>query len=177
MFPATQVDAIKASLPAILEALSEAQLWDKPMVLMALATIARRPSFTPVSEGVSKFNTSPGGRPFDLYDNRKDLGNQGPNDGADFRGRGFVQLTGRANYKRCGEMIGMAGKLVQKPDLANDRQVAANLLAAFIKDKERAIKEALLEQDLRAARRLVNGGSHGLDRFTDCYLRGDRLIT
>jgi peptidoglycan L-alanyl-D-glutamate endopeptidase CwlK len=178
MFPATQVDAIKANLPAILEALSEAQLWDKPMVLMALATIrAETESFTPVSEGVSKFNTSPGGRPFDLYDNRKDLGNQGPNDGADFRGRGFVQLTGRANYKRCGEMIGMAGKLVQKPDLANARQVAANLLTAFIKDKERAIKEALLEQDLRAARRLVNGGSHGLDRFTDCYLRGDQLIT
>jgi peptidoglycan L-alanyl-D-glutamate endopeptidase CwlK len=178
MFPATQVDAIKANLPAILEALREAQLCDRPMVLMALATIrAETESFVPVNEGISKFNTSPGGRPFDLYDNRKDLGNQGPSDGADFRGRGFVQLTGRANYRRCGEMIGMADKLVQKPDLANDRRVAANLLAAFVKDKERAIKEALLEQDLRAARRLVNGGSHGLDRFTDCYLRGERLIT
>ena len=36
------------------------------MVLMALATIrAETESFEPISEGKSKFNTSPGGRPFD----------------------------------------------------------------------------------------------------------------
>jgi peptidoglycan L-alanyl-D-glutamate endopeptidase CwlK len=42
---------------------------------------------------------------------------------------------------------------------------------------ERAIKEALIIGDLRQARRLVNGGSHGLDRFTDAFQIGDALIT
>jgi putative chitinase len=177
MFPFTPVDNIKANLPAVLAALEAAELWDKPMALMALATIrAETESFQPVSEGQSRFNTSPGGKPFDLYDNRKDLGNQGPTDGADFRGRGFVQLTGRANYQRCGQMIGIGNKLMQNPDLGNQPDVAAQLLVAFINDKELQIKQALLEQDLRTARKLVNGGSNGLDRFVDAYQRGDRLI-
>jgi putative chitinase len=177
MFPFTPVDNIKADLPVILAALEAAKLWDKSMVLMALATIrAETEGFQPVSEGMSRFNTSPGGKPFDLYDNRKDLGNQGPTDGADFRGRGFVQLTGRANYHSCGQMIGMGDKLMQNPDLGNQPDVAAQLLAAFINHRERQIKQALLEQDLRAARKLVNGGSNGLDRFVDAYQRGDRLI-
>jgi peptidoglycan L-alanyl-D-glutamate endopeptidase CwlK len=51
------------------------------------------------------------------------------------------------------------------------------LLSSFLNDKELPIKEALLNDDLREARRLVNGGSHGLDRFTDAYRIGDGLIS
>jgi len=50
-------------------------------------------------------------------------------------------------------------------------------LAAFLKAKEIRVKLALLDNDLRLARRLVNGGSHGLDGFTDAYRIGERLIT
>lgn len=177
MFPFTPIDNIKANLQPLLDALAAAEMGDKPMVLMALASIrAETESFLPVNEGQSRFNTSPGGKPFDLYDNRRDLGNQGPPDGASFRGRGFIQLTGRDNYLRCGKMIGMGDQLVQDPELANQPDIAAKLLVAFIQDKELAIKQALIAGDLATARRLVNGGSHGLDRFTDAYQRGDRLI-
>jgi len=177
MFPSTQVDNIKAHLPAILNALKDLDLVSKGMVLMALSTIrAESEGFVPISEGISKFNTSPGGHPFDLYDNRKDLGNQGPPDGERFKGRGFVQLTGRDNYKRFGKEIGLGNDLVSKPELANDQDIAAKLLTHFIKSKERKIKEALLEDNLRTARRLVNGGSHGIDRFTDAYRIGENLI-
>ena len=158
--------------------MQEVELGDKPMILMALATIrAETETFQPISEGTSKFNTSPGGHPFDLYDNRRDLGNQGPPDGEQFRGRGFIQLTGRVNYQSCGKLIGLDDQLTKKPELANDPKIAAQLLAAFLKGKERQIKEALLDNDLRTARRLVNGGSHGLDRFSDAYTRGDALLT
>lgn len=175
MFPFTPVDNIKENLPFVCDGLKGKDLVDKPMVLMALATIrAETESFEPISEGRSKFNTSPGGHPFDLYDNRKDLGNQGAGDGAKFCGRGYIQLTGRHNYQKYGQALGI--DLINNPTLANDPTIAGQLLATFIKDKERQIKEALIDHDLKTARRLVNGGSHGLDRFTDAFNRGEQLL-
>jgi putative chitinase len=175
MFPVTPIGNIKANLPPVLDALVSAELPDKAMVLMALGTIrAETESFLPISEGQSRFNSSPSGHPFDLYDNRQDLGNTGAPDGANFRGRGFVQLTGRANYTRYAGEIGV--DLVTNPELANDPQVAAKLLARFLGDREDRIREALAGDDLATARRLVNGGSNGLDRFTDAFNRGMQLI-
>ena len=177
MFPFTQMDNIQQNLPIILRSLTKYELTDKGIVLMALATIrAETESFMPISEGRSRFNTSPGGHPFDLYDHRSDLGNQGQPDGEKYRGRGFVQLTGRANYTRFSQVLGMGSKLVSDPELANDPSIAADLLSVFIRDKEMQIKQALLDGDLRTARKLVNGGSHGLDRFVDAYRIGQRLI-
>jgi putative chitinase len=150
MFPVTPVGNIKQYLPQVLNALVEAALAEKPMVLMALATIrAETEGFEPISEGRSKYNTSPNGHPFDLCDNRRDLGNQGGGDGEKFRGRGFIQLTGRANYQTHGAAIGLGKQLVNKPELANDPVIASRLLASFLKAKERTIKEALQENDLR----------------------------
>jgi peptidoglycan L-alanyl-D-glutamate endopeptidase CwlK len=172
MFPQTPVANITANLPPVLGALVTAALADKAMVLMALG--AETESFQPISEGQSQFNTSPGGTPFDLYDNRKDLGNQGPPDGANFRGRGFVQLTGRANYTRYAAEINQP--LVNNPTLANDPAIAAELLARFLADREAQIRQALANNDLATARRLVNGGSNGLDRFTSAFTIGSGLI-
>jgi peptidoglycan L-alanyl-D-glutamate endopeptidase CwlK len=177
MFPFTPLGNIKANLPVVLNSLIEKALTGQKMVLMALATIrAETESFRPIDEIQSRFNTSPGGRPFDLYDHRKDLGNQGPPDGDRFKGRGFIQLTGRANYETHGRAIGLGDRMIEQPELANDPEIAARLLASFLAAKERAIKEALVAGDLRIARRLVNGGSHGLDRFTEAYQIGARLI-
>ncbi len=178
MFPHTPLVNIKRNLPFVLTALGEAQLHDRLMVLAALATIrAETESFEPVAESRSRYNTSPDpeGHAFDLYDRRKDLGNTGPPDGERFRGRGYIQLTGRANYATYGKSIGLQGQLIENPELASEPAIAAKLLAAFLKGKERRIKEALLDQDLAGARRLVNGGSHGLDRFVDAYQTGIRL--
>lgn len=177
MFPATPVGNIKRHLPPVLDALVEFSLVEKPMVLMALASIrAETEGFEPIGEGRSKYNTSPNGHPFDLYDNRRDLGNQGPGDGERFKGRGFIQLTGRSNYQVHGAAIGLGNQLVENPELANDPVIASRLLASFLHGKERQIKQALLEGDLRRARRLVNGGSHGLDRFSEAYMIGERVI-
>ena len=176
IFPTTPLANIASNLPSILQALTAANLADKSMLLMALATIsAETESFQPISEGESHYYTSPNGHPFDLYDHRADLGNQGPPDGASFRGRGFVQLTGRANYTHFAHATGH--DLVANPDLANQPAIAAELLARFLADKEPAIRRALAADDLATARRLVNGGTHGLDRFTTAYRTGSKLIT
>lgn len=177
MFPFTQVDNIKENLPHVLNSLVEQSLVDKPMVLMAMSTIrAETESFRPISEYKSKYNTSPGGHPFDLYDYRRDIGNTRKGHGEKYKGRGFVQLTGRYNYEFYGKKIGLGQKLLRKPELANDQFYAAELLAVFLKDKERLIKLALLHNNLAEARRLVNGGSHGLDRFVETFRIGDERI-
>jgi peptidoglycan L-alanyl-D-glutamate endopeptidase CwlK len=177
MFPVTPRVNIQYHLPFVLKALLGAALADKSMVLMALATIrAETGSFLPIDEGISKYNTSPGGHPFDKYDNRANLGNTGPPDGALFKGRGFIQLTGRANYQQIGNAIGQGDQLVQNPDLANDPDVAAQILAAFLGAKQDEIRQALNADDLATARKLVNGGTHGLADSTDAFRRGQTLI-
>jgi putative chitinase len=174
VFPATPIAHIDANLPAILEAL-QAKQCDRSMLIMALATIrAEAETFTPLREFPSKFNTPPGGPDFALYDHRADLGNQGPPDGERFRGRGYVQLTGRSNYAKFGPIVG--ADLISNPDLASDSLVAADLLAAFLLQKRLPIEAALAKGDLAAARRLVNGGSNGLERFTQAFHLADSLL-
>jgi peptidoglycan L-alanyl-D-glutamate endopeptidase CwlK len=177
MFPGTPKVNIQFHLPFVLKAALDAALADKSMVLMALGTIrAETASFLPIDEGISQYNTSTGGRPFDLYDSLASLGNRGTPDGASFKGRGFVQLTGRANYTQFSNVLGMGTQLVDNPDLANDPDIAARLLAAFLGAKQDRIRQALQDNDLATARKLVNGGSHGLPDFTDAFQRGQGLM-
>lgn len=173
--PATPRGNIERHLPVVLGALDAAGLSDKQMVCMALASIrAESEGFTPIDEGVSKYNTAPGAHPFNLYDDRSDIGNRGWPDGERYKGSGFGQLTGRYNYRVVGAAIGV--DLEARPELANEPDIAAAVLAAFLKRKETAIRQALDRGDLAAARRLYNGGSHGLGRFTEAYRAGMALI-
>lgn len=175
MFPETPVAHIVANLPAVLSALGTAGLTDSPMLLAALGTIrAETEGFEPICEEPSALNTSPGGQPFDLYDHRADLGNQGPPDGARYCGRGFVQLTGRANYARYARLTGL--DLVAHPELACEAGPAATLLARFLADRQDRIRHALVAGDLTQARRLVNGGSNGLARFSSAVQIGSTLL-
>ena len=172
--PATRAANIKKHLPAIVDALQEASMDDRDLVLMALATIrAESENFEPINEGKSKYNTGPAGPPFNLYDGR--LGN-GPGDGARFKGRGFIQLTGRENYAKLSTRLGLGTLLVDDPAKANNSKIAARILASFIKKKGTAIKYALYGGDLKYARRVVNGGVHGLERFVDAFTKGQRLL-
>ena len=173
MFPATSRKNIRNNLPFVLSGLESRELVDKPMVLMALGTIrAETEGFVPISEGRSRFNTRV--TPFDLYDAGtrigRNLGNTVSGDGPRFKGRGYVQLTGRFNYTQIGDQVGQT--LANQPQLANDPAIAGLILAQFLKNKENAIRIALNANDLRKARRLINGGSHGLARFKDAVRRG-----
>ena len=175
IFPGAPSKNIKEHLPDVLEALREAGLYDGDMIAMAFGTIAAETArFEPISEFISKYNTERGGKPFALYDFRRDIGNCAEGDGAKYKGRGFVQLTGKDNYRRIGAAIGV--DLLGNPDAANEPKTAARILAAFLKAQEARIRRVLREGDLKTARRLVNGGSHGLEPFTLAYRMSKALI-
>jgi hypothetical protein len=177
MFPATGLRPITENLPFVLRGLKEHGLSDRDMVLMALSTIrAETEGFVPIDEGVSHFNTR--STPFDLYDagtaKGAELGNTVPGDGPRFKGRGYVQLTGRDNYTRIGGQL--REDLAGHPERANDQSLAGMILARFLLNKERAIRDALAAGNLRRARVLVNGGSHGFERFKDAFDRGRSVL-
>ena len=174
LFPATKPANVDRYLPYVSAALQAVGLTDRPMVCAALGTIrAESEGFVPISEMPSPFNTRPGLGPFSAYEGRRDLGNTQRGDGPRFKGRGFVQLTGRANYATYGQRLGI--DLVADPDLANAPEVAALLLAHFLADKAERMRAALAAGDLATARKLVNGGRHGLDRFCDVFVRAEAV--
>ena len=173
LFPDTPLAPIRMNLPFVLAGLRARSLVDRNMLLMALATIrAETEGFVPIDEGRSKFNTRV--TPFDLYEPGTEagrrLGNAQRGDGSRFKGRGFVQLTGRDNYTRVGPQVG--ADLLGDPSRANDPTIAGLILAQFLKNKEAKVRSALASGDLKTARKLVNGGSHGLERFEDAFRRG-----
>jgi predicted chitinase len=128
-----------------------------------------------VSEYGSKWNSSDPKNPaYDKYDHRSDLGNRGPGDGAKYKGRGFIQLTGRYNYQNYGKKLGV--DLENDFEKANEPEVAAKVLAEFLKDREGKIRSAIGSGDLPRARKLVNGGSHGLKQFTEAFQKGKELV-
>lgn len=165
-FPGAKLSNITKFWPFVREALRENLLTDAVSVATALGTIAAETAgFVPMKEMPSKYNTRL--RFGDLYDGRQDLGNYQHGDGGKYCGRGFPQLTGRDNYARYGARIGI--DLLDDPEQANEPHISAQLLALFIADRRQKIEAAAQCGDLKAIRRLVNGGLHGLDRFTKAY--------
>jgi predicted chitinase len=61
------------------------------------------------------------------------MGNNEPGDGFKFRGRGFIQLTGKSNYAAASKAIYGDDRLVKNPDLVNDPAVAAEVSAWYMK--------------------------------------------
>ena len=79
-------------------------------------------------------------------------------EGYAFRGRGFTQLTGKANYAEAGKDLGL--DLVNNPDLASDPANAAKIAAWYWKKKK--VGDAAQKGDVAGATKKINGGAIGL---------------
>jgi putative chitinase len=92
------------------------------------------------------------------YEGRRDLGNVQSGDGVRFKGRGLIQITGRANYAAMGKALGQ--DFIKEPSEAADFPWAA--LTAAVYWKKRQINRFADKNDLRAVTRAINGGFNGL---------------
>lgn len=97
-----------------------------------------------------------------VYANRMGNGNEESGEGYKFRGRGYIQLTGKDNYKQFGVFVGE--DLVNTPDLVATKYPLTS--AAFFFDKNGlwsiCDKGDTLDVVTQVTKR-VNGGTHGLD--------------
>lgn len=96
---------------------------------------------------------------------KKNLGNTEPGDGSAFRGRGLIQLTGRANYKRAGDALGV--DLTANPDLVAQPEYAALTAGWFW--SANGLNQLADAKDILAMTKKVNGGTIGLDHRTELY--------
>lgn len=92
------------------------------------------------------------------YEGRADLGNTQPGDGRRYKGRGPIQLTGRANYRRIGRLIGI--DLESNPEMVSHPSVG--LLCGCVFWSEGKLNALADADDLRGLTRRINGGTNGL---------------
>jgi predicted chitinase len=95
----------------------------------------------------------------------KSLGNTQPGDGFRYRGRGPIQITGRANYKKYGDLLKV--DLVGNPDLAAAPQYAFSTAGLFWKSNR--LNELADVQDFTTITKRINGGLTGLPERQKYY--------
>ncbi len=92
------------------------------------------------------------------YEDRADLGNTVKGDGSKYRGRGLIQITGRANYAACGEALDL--DLINQPELLEQPQYAAMSAAWFWSTK--GLNTLADQGDFVKITRRINGGTNGM---------------
>jgi putative chitinase len=93
------------------------------------------------------------------YEGRADLGNTNAGDGRRYKGRGLIQITGRANYRYIGNLLGLP--LEDNPEIAADPVTSLKIACEYWNWKK--ISDAADSDDLITATKRVNGGLNGLE--------------
>ena len=143
-----QVDGIEVLLNFIE---NDSALRDLRHIAYLLATIKHEcaDTFQPIKEFASGED----------YEGRLDLGNIHPGDGPRFKGRGYVQITGRANYRKFGRRFDI--ELEDNPTLALDPQVSYKIASEGMRHglfTGRELNDFIHgdHSDYRNARRIIN---------------------
>jgi putative chitinase len=95
------------------------------------------------------------------YEGRVDLGNTQPGDGVRFKGRGLIQLTGRANYTKYGKARHRDFTTGNNPKLIATRPTLAVDVACWFW-KQHKLNALADRDDVTAVTQVINGGLNGL---------------
>jgi putative chitinase len=131
------------------------------------------------------------------YEGRKDLGNTQKGDGVKFKGRGLIQITGRANYTKLSKFLVV--DLVSNPTLLGGKNVTTctpeqiknaalsagwfwdtrkiNALADKMDIKKDILTDATTRAQFIAITKKINGGTNGLQDRVQRYLKGLPLFS
>lgn len=113
---------------------------------------------------------------FDKYEPRTPLGiklgNTQKGDGAKYKGRGLIQVTGRYNYGVCGKYLGV--DILNNPSLLEEPLYA--VLSAGWYWESRNINDACDKDDITRITRLVNGGTNHLKERTEYYNQAKKVL-
>lgn len=100
------------------------------------------------------------------------LGNTRVGDGKRYKGRGPIQITGRANYKRYGELLGL--NLVAQPELVATPGVGLSAAGMFWRTN--GLNTLADSQDYREITRRINGGYNGWEERLRYYELAKRVL-
>lgn len=135
-------------LPHLLGAMLEFEINTPLRAAAFLAQLAHE------SVGLTAFEEFASGR---QYEGRKDLGNTQPGDGVRFKGRGPIQLSGRANYRETGKALGV--DLENSPLKAMDLNITFRIAGYFW--KSRGLNQLADLKEFDKITKKINGGFNG----------------
>lgn len=101
------------------------------------------------------------GEAYDTGRLAKALGNtpEADGDGQRYKGRGLIQITGRANYEACGKALRLP--LVERPELLCQPEPACRSAGWYW--EARGLNGIAEQDDVEKVTRIVNGGTNGLE--------------
>ncbi len=148
MCPGLPLDKARAVAPHLDQAMEEA----------GIDTPARQAAFiAQVGHESGNFKYSEEIASGAAYEGRRDLGNTHPGDGVRYKGRGYIQLTGRANYEAAGRALGL--DVVNHPELAAQPHNAARIACWYW--SSRGLNAKADAGDFDGITRAINGGVNG----------------
>lgn len=106
------------------------------------------------------------------YEGREDLGNTVSGDGRKYCGRGLIQITGRANYAKCGKALGI--DLISHPELLEQPQWATESAAWFWESN--GLNELADRDQFNTITRRINGGLNGLSDRIEIWERAKVVL-
>jgi predicted chitinase len=101
-----------------------------------------------------------------------DLGNTEPGDGKRFKGRGPIQITGRDNYQRFGDLLGL--DLVSSPQSAATPEVGFRIAGLYW--NRRGLNALADVEDFEKITRRINGGLNGQPDRLKYYARAKEVL-
>lgn len=126
------------------------------------------------------------------YEGRADLGNIFPGDGKKFKGKGLIQVTGRANHQTCSLALFGDNRLLTNPDILSTPQYAVESACWFWKtkglnelcDKPEDWEKTIVRNDgktktyskIQYITRKINGGLNGIFEREEFYERARKAI-